>query len=140
MNASSILIILADLQGDYDSRGALHLAAADGKLLAVAYLLSVSANPNVMDRWKRTALEDALAGRHFHSAKLLQANGGVVGENPSKEVLENLEYLEANYTFDDARELVADMLSRVSSSTPGVQLKFCSFTIVCLTLSIAVLV
>ena len=43
---------------DYDSRSPLHIAAAEGRLLAVSYLLSVSANPNVTDRWGGTPMDD----------------------------------------------------------------------------------
>ena len=101
------------VQGDYDSRGALHVAASEGKLPAVSYLLSVSAKPNERDRWGCTPLESALEERHFLCAKILQANGGVLGASPSKQVVENLKYMEANVTFEDAREVLGEMLDRV---------------------------
>jgi ankyrin repeat protein len=42
--------------GDYDFRCPMHLAAAEGRLLAVSYLLGVSANPNAKDRWGGTPM------------------------------------------------------------------------------------
>lgn len=51
----TLLTLLAECDidlnvGDYDSRCPLHLAAAEGRLLAVSYLLSISADPNCEDR------------------------------------------------------------------------------------------
>ncbi len=37
--------------GDYDQRYALHLASAEGRVLAVSFLLGISSDPNVQDRW-----------------------------------------------------------------------------------------
>ena len=45
--------------GDYDSRTALHLAAAEGCLDAVNYLLSHGHPLNVRDRWGATPLDEA---------------------------------------------------------------------------------
>jgi glutaminase len=45
--------------GDYDKRTPLHIAAAEGQLEAVKFLLEHNANPNVQDRWKQTPLDDA---------------------------------------------------------------------------------
>ena len=45
--------------GDYDSRTALHLAAAEGCLEAVNYLLSHGHPLNVRDRWGATPLDEA---------------------------------------------------------------------------------
>ncbi|WP_262690010.1 glutaminase A [Kordiimonas aestuarii] len=50
---------------DYDGRSPLHLAAAEGRELAVAYLLARGANPQAKDRWGATPVEDA--NRHNHS-------------------------------------------------------------------------
>jgi ankyrin repeat protein len=38
-------------RGDYDARTPFHLAAAEGKLKVVDYLLSVGAEINIRDRW-----------------------------------------------------------------------------------------
>ena len=37
--------------GDYDERFALHLSSAEGRVLAVSFLLGISSDPNVKDRW-----------------------------------------------------------------------------------------
>ena len=60
----------------------MHLAAAEGRLLAVSYLLGVSANPNTKDRWGGTPMDDCVRGgtqRHLQCAKLLQCLGGKFG-------------------------------------------------------------
>ncbi len=41
--------------GDYEDRCALHLASAEGKVLAVSFLLGISSDPNELDRWGGTA-------------------------------------------------------------------------------------
>ena len=66
---------------DYDSRNALHIAAAEGRLLAVSYLMSNSFSPHFIDRWGATAMDDALKGQtmyHMYCAKLIQSMGGQV--------------------------------------------------------------
>lgn len=57
----------ADLNaGDYDQRTALHLAASKGHLAAVSWILDngVDVNVNVLDRMKRTPLDDANTEGH----------------------------------------------------------------------------
>ena len=46
------------------TRCPMHLAAASGRLLAVSYLLGVSANPNTRDRWGGTPMDDCVRGRY----------------------------------------------------------------------------
>jgi ankyrin repeat protein len=53
--------------GDYDDRRALHLATAEGKVLAVSFLLGISSDPNEMDRWGGTAM-GTYAPAHVHSS------------------------------------------------------------------------
>ena len=68
--------------GDYDNRCPMHLAAAEGRLLAVSYLLGVSGNPNCTDRWGGTPMDDCVRGgthRHMQCAKLLMGWGGKFG-------------------------------------------------------------
>jgi hypothetical protein len=38
-------------QGDYDHRTPLHLAASDGRLDALLFLLEAGADPSAVDRW-----------------------------------------------------------------------------------------
>jgi CRP-like cAMP-binding protein len=85
---------------DYDNRNALHIAAAEGRLLAVSYLLSNSFSPHFKDRWGSTALDDALNGStmyHMYCAKLIQSMGGGVstlkGTDEGRRALERLEQL-----------------------------------------------
>jgi hypothetical protein len=57
----------------------LAVAAAEGRVLAVSFLLGISADPNTLDRWQGSPMDDALLGGtlyHMYCAKLLQAWGG----------------------------------------------------------------
>jgi hypothetical protein len=60
----------------------LHLAAAEARILVVSFLLGISADPNCMDRWGGTPLDDALRGGtpyHLYCAKLIHGWGGRLG-------------------------------------------------------------
>ena len=68
--------------GDYDDRYAQHLASAEGRVLAVSFLLGISADPNKRDRWNGTPMDDCVRGNtlyHKYCAKLLQGWGGELG-------------------------------------------------------------
>ncbi len=66
-------------QGDYDLRSPMHLAAAEGHLEAVSFLLSIGIQPNETDRWGGTPLDDAIDGGHREVSDLLTENGAVKG-------------------------------------------------------------
>jgi ankyrin repeat protein len=40
----------------------MHLAAAEARLLSVSYLLGISSDPSILDRWGNTPLDEALRG------------------------------------------------------------------------------
>lgn len=62
---------------NYDSRTALHLAAAEGHLDVVKYLLEeVKVPVNPLDRWQNTPLTDAVRSRHEAVANVLYDAGG----------------------------------------------------------------
>jgi ankyrin repeat protein len=61
-------------------RTALHLAAAEGHIQNVRFLLEVKANPNAVDAAGRTPLQDAVHCRHDMCASLLLANGAQIGD------------------------------------------------------------
>ena len=50
--------------GDYDHRKPLHLAAAEGRIDAVKFLVEHKADVNAEDRWGNTALDEAVTARH----------------------------------------------------------------------------
>lgn len=58
---------------DYDGRTALHLAASEGKVSIVEFLLSKGGKPDPKDRWGNTPLDDAQKGNHAHVIALLQS-------------------------------------------------------------------
>ncbi|XP_072305277.1 glutaminase liver isoform, mitochondrial-like isoform X2 [Eucyclogobius newberryi] len=58
---------------DYDSRTALHIAAAEGQVEAVIFLTEIcKVNPFSKDRWGNTAIDDAMQFGHDVIVSLLQ--------------------------------------------------------------------
>jgi len=58
---------------DYDGRTALHIAASEGYLNIVQFLLSHTANAvAAKDRWGRTPLDDAVFFNHADCAAVLE--------------------------------------------------------------------
>ena len=59
--------------GDYDGRTALHLAAAEGHVRCVKFLLEVCrAKHDVKDRWGQTPLSEAILFKHTKIASILK--------------------------------------------------------------------
>ena len=58
---------------DYDGRTPLHLAAAEGRLNVVEYLLDFGVPPDPQDRWGNMPLDDAMRGSHEDVAARLEA-------------------------------------------------------------------
>jgi hypothetical protein len=70
-------------QGDYDARTGLHLAASEGKLEACAFLLNeAKVDPNLLDRFLNTPLDDAVRHQHIAIESLLRQAGGLRGSDP----------------------------------------------------------
>lgn len=104
------------LQATYDCRTALHLAAIHGKLLAVSFLLSISADPTRKDRWGFTPLDYAIRGNHLLCAKLLRGQGGELGDNRSTQAATGLRTLDAQHTFAAVREAISEMQRKVETA------------------------
>lgn len=66
--------------GDYDRRTPLHLAAAEGQLQVVQFLLEQSVDPNITDRWGGTPLGDAEFGKHGKVGELLKRHNAELGD------------------------------------------------------------
>jgi len=65
---------------DYDKRTALHLAAAEGTVKVIQYLLDNGAEVNPIDRWSGTPLDDAIRHGHSEAVKILKQKGGIGGK------------------------------------------------------------
>jgi glutaminase len=66
--------------GDYDQRSPMHLAAAEGHLQVLEFLLEQGVNPNQPDRWGGLPLDDAVFGGHEACKDLLVRHGARQGE------------------------------------------------------------
>ncbi|KAF7664397.1 hypothetical protein LDENG_00178150 [Lucifuga dentata] len=69
---------------DYDSRTALHIAAAEGHMEAVLFLTEVcKVNPHVRDRWGNRPVDDAMQFRHEGVVSILQEYESMYSDNDS---------------------------------------------------------
>ena len=68
-------------QGDYDQRSPMHIAAAEGHIKIVEFLLNSGVDPNQPDRWGGTPLEDAQLGNHTEVIELLKSHNAIQGQS-----------------------------------------------------------
>jgi ankyrin repeat protein len=62
---------------DFDKRTPLHVAAAEGRLDVVEFLLSMKADVHSKDRWGGDPLKDAIRGNHKRVQEVLKAHGAL---------------------------------------------------------------
>tara|TARA_R110002050_G_scaffold118733_4_gene236272 strand:+ start:263 stop:514 length:252 start_codon:yes stop_codon:yes gene_type:complete len=73
---------------DYDKRTALHLAASEGKLDTVKYLISMGANVNAVDRFGNTPLQDAIDSRRSELVEHLRMAGAKIASRTEDLVIQ----------------------------------------------------
>lgn len=64
---------------DYDRRTAMHVAASEGHLSIVEYLVKKGAKINRSDRWGGSPLDDAHRHQHLNIVEYLRKHGGSTG-------------------------------------------------------------
>jgi hypothetical protein len=106
----------------------LAVAAAEGRVLAVAFLLGVSADPNTLDRWQGSPMDDALYGGtlyHKYCGKLLQAWGGELARYQNsvegEEFLKELQTISMKTVRALISKLIAQGLDRMKPQRLGDQ-------------------
>jgi ankyrin repeat protein len=78
---------------DYDGRCPLALAASEGHLQLVMYLVEQhGANINLEDRYGNVPLEDAICHGQLHVAKYLEGKGAIVTKPQAEESKESLKF------------------------------------------------
>ncbi len=71
---------------DYDGRSALHLAASEGQLEALKYLLGLEVDVNALDRWQNTPLDDAVRNDNQAVVSILKEHGAKPGQKNVKRI------------------------------------------------------
>nr|XP_046252987.1 glutaminase kidney isoform, mitochondrial-like [Scatophagus argus] len=89
-------------QRDYDSRTALHIAAAEGHVEAVIFLTEIcKVNPHMKDRWGNSPIDDAMQFGHNVIVSILQEYQSVYSDCDSPCVAE-----EQKTSLDTAKSIV----------------------------------
>lgn len=65
---------------NYDRRTAMHIAACEGHIHVVRYLVERNATINVKDRFDRTPLDEAIRNNHNDVADFLRSMGAITGQ------------------------------------------------------------
>eukprot|EP01129_Flabellula_baltica_P016657 TRINITY_DN9000_c0_g1_i1.p1 TRINITY_DN9000_c0_g1~~TRINITY_DN9000_c0_g1_i1.p1 ORF type:complete len:1360 (+),score=378.94 TRINITY_DN9000_c0_g1_i1:114-4193(+) len=95
----------ADLNGcDYDQRYPLHLAAAEGHLDVVKFLVSKGCNIHVSDRWGNSPISEAAYGEKSDVVEFLKQSGGVMSHGHG---VSAMCIAAANDDFTQIKELVS---------------------------------
>ena len=104
------------------------MAALKGRILAVSYLLGASANPNRMDRWGCTPLDDCIKGgtiRHLMCAKLIKSMGGKIGiyadTEEGREAIKQIDELDMEEVRKVIKNLISQGLDNMKPKRPTMQ-------------------
>ncbi|KAL3758964.1 hypothetical protein ACHAWU_003035 [Discostella pseudostelligera] len=101
---------------DYDRRTALHVAASEGHLPVVKYLIAQGAKINRTDRWGGSPLDDSHRHQHTDVARYLRAHGARTG---SLNLLSRLITAAAAGDLEEVTMLCADSKVLDLSSSRG---------------------
>jgi ankyrin repeat protein len=72
-------VLVSDVNsGDYDYRTPLHLAASEGKIEVVRFLIEHGAKVNVQDRWGGTPIQEASRNNFSEIVQLLKSHGATL--------------------------------------------------------------
>lgn len=91
---------------DFTGRTALHLAAAEGKLEAVKFLVDLGAEVNAFDSQNVSPLEEAIDGKHSAVVKFLYSNGAKIHPSRESEMISRLLTAAAQSDTDTIQRLV----------------------------------
>lgn len=110
-------------QGDYDNRTAAHLAAVEGHEHVLRFLFTeANANPNVIDRWGHTPLDDAIKAKQPDAIDYIQSQGGKKGKYMDKDQIAPVDSADfvATSTINKAVRWAQDQTSEYDRHDPEV--------------------
>lgn len=106
-------------EGDYDDRTPMHLAAAEGHVEAIEFLLGRGIQP-IADRWGGLPLSDAMAGGHVGACAVLR-EAGVSAGNPHHRVDDATGDTEEATEYGDSLSVVEFLWAAAENNISGIQ-------------------
>jgi len=103
--------ITSETFADYDMRTPLHVAASDGSVGVLNWLIESGVALNPADRWGMTPLEGAVFGNHSDIIAMLQHAGGKIRDRETGQLLPIEESHVAAAQANDAKILSNDLMA-----------------------------
>ncbi|PRP81886.1 glutaminase kidney isoform, mitochondrial-like isoform 1 [Planoprotostelium fungivorum] len=91
---------------DYDSRSMSHLAASEGHLDCLQFIIERGGYINLIDRWGNTPTDDAIRGKHAEVIEWLHANGGEAKSALNRSQLVDSPVTNSNVTMEHLFQLL----------------------------------